>query len=213
EIAVPAWDLDHNLACPIGHALAAQPRLDCHAARLFELVQFVVRRLVAALQSLADDDVTGRAGADAPAAMVQLDTGSLGDVEDTARQAMSSVGQFLGINLEHLPRGHEGDTIFRLWRFGVRLDIGINSTHEVLRVWDPHTAWEEYAGLWRFPRGAGRFLLLVYGERRGKQMWEESGGRGRTFRRGDVTFPRSRAVLSAPSCAAPTRGRWSVRCT
>src|SRR5207302_3507593 len=84
---------------------------------------------------LAHDDMTGRTSADPAAAVVQLDAGGLGEVQDAARQAVPPVGEFFRVDLEHLPRGQERDVVFLPRPLRVRLNVGVYSTHKILHVY------------------------------------------------------------------------------
>src|SRR5262249_52376522 len=92
QIAVPGWNLDDHVLGAVRHALAAQARVGkLQSAGVVELILFVVAGRVTTIQPFADVHMTGRAGTDAAAGVVDVHAGALGDVQDAERQAVMAV--------------------------------------------------------------------------------------------------------------------------
>src|SRR5262249_17984570 len=93
---------------------------------------FVFAGLVAAFQPLTHDYVTGCAGTDAAAGVIERDIRGPGDVEDAARQPRAVVRHAGRIDLEHLARGQELDLVFLLRWLRIRgSDVRIDACHDL----------------------------------------------------------------------------------
>ena len=87
-IAVPIGNFDQHIFCTIGNALAAQARLGCNARSFVELIELGIGGLVAGFQSFVHDHVTGGAGANAAAGMVEAKVRSVPGVMDARVQVV-----------------------------------------------------------------------------------------------------------------------------
>ncbi len=70
EVAVPAGNLHNDVHGSIRHTLTRQPTVQFCAACIFQLVEFIVGRLVARFDPLLDDDMACRTGTDSAARMI-----------------------------------------------------------------------------------------------------------------------------------------------
>ena len=100
EIFIPLGNFDHQVARPIGHALATEARLHFQSGRIVQLIQFGVRRFIAGLEAFAHDDVARRAGADAAAGVIEAHAKSRSYVQDASRKTLASVGNFFWIHFD-----------------------------------------------------------------------------------------------------------------
>src|SRR5437879_1214005 len=111
-VLVPIRDFHNDVGGAIGNGLAAEARLWRDAGSFVELVQFGVGSFVARLQALMNNDVAGRAGADAAAGVVQAGFDAFGNVEDASRKAVVAVWNLLRVDLDGFAAGKKGDLVF-----------------------------------------------------------------------------------------------------
>ena len=97
-VSVPVRYLDDDVCAAIGDRLAGEARASLKPGRVVQLVFLVFAGLRAGLKAFVEDDVTGRASADASAGMIYLDAVTDRDLKDRARLALSGVGERGGID-------------------------------------------------------------------------------------------------------------------
>src|ERR1700726_3215695 len=87
-ILIPLGNFYNDIFCAVGNALAAQARFWSDAGGFVELIEFGIGGFVAGFETLVNDYVAGGAGANAAAGMVEAHVIALGDVENTAGNAV-----------------------------------------------------------------------------------------------------------------------------
>src|SRR2546425_1594512 len=108
--------------------------------RSIKLIELVVRGFVAGLQPLDHFHVAGRAGADSPARMLEINARSSveRDVQNAAGQTCRTIGQLGGIDLEddwRSVRSPKGDLVCLLREFDFRFfNVWIGSAHVVFSL-------------------------------------------------------------------------------
>src|SRR5579859_7493064 len=70
-VLIPLGDFDNDIRGAVWHRLATEARLRRNAWRFVEFVELRVGRFVAGFEAFANDDVAGRAGADAATGVVE----------------------------------------------------------------------------------------------------------------------------------------------
>src|SRR5205085_2766489 len=69
QIFIDGRNLDHNIFRSIGNALTTKARLQCDHGRLLELIELIIGALITTIETLLDDHMARRTGAN-PAAHV-----------------------------------------------------------------------------------------------------------------------------------------------
>ena len=137
SVAIPSRNFDHYGSRSIRNAVAPQTRFDRGARCLFEFVQLFITRLVARVQTLAHNDVAGRAGKDTAAGMFERNVMSLANIQDRPWQTRSFVGNIARVNRENVGFAvMKNSYLVRLPGLFIRLwgKIRISSCHNTFTV-------------------------------------------------------------------------------
>src|SRR5579862_1230851 len=129
-IFVPVGNFDDDVGGAVGNGLAAETRLWRDAGCFIEFIEFGVSGIVAGFQALLDDDVAGGTGADSAAGVIKACFERFGKIENAARQAVVTVGNFFRIDFQSFAAGQKRDLEFLRCRLVLYfVDVWVTAAH------------------------------------------------------------------------------------